>query len=881
MGKRKKVTVGYKHYVGMHLVLCHGPIDKVTRINVDEKRAWAGDGTGGTITINQPELFGGEDREGGIEGQVDIEMGGPSQGRNSYLLSAIGEAIPAFRRVVGLVLRQPYLGNSSYLKPWRARASRIHVRQEGIEQWYDEKAEIVSQAGPTEGWYTKIRVEWKNASTPRPSLGYYLDPAVGPTISNIHTNPSLNHRIQVDYQYIEFVWVTAPLVEQTVNLRLQFGNGSVSSAMRARASIRHYTDGDYEVIMPKSGSKTLADGDGWFDVRGLWPDNWFFDIPGATAASTNDMNPAHIIRECLTDPDWGMGYSEEDIDDDAFTAAADTLFAEELGMSLLWDKQNRIDEFVSEVIRHIDASLYVSRRTGKFVLKLIRNDYDVGSLILLNESNIDKIASPSRPAFGELVNSVTVNFWNTLTGKADSITVQDPAGVQMQGAVINTTMQYPGFTHLGTASRAAARDLRSLSNPYLSCTIYTGDAGRNLEVGSVFKLSWAKWGLSDTVMRVTGFALGDGKSNQVRINCVEDVFSTPLSAASIIAPPTTGWTDPSAPPTALPTGLEMLVEAPYYELVQTYGQSAVDGELATDPDLGYVVGVAARVGSAIDAKLWTNAGAGYEEVDTLDFAPSGTLTFPIGKKDPLVVLANSSGLNLIEIGTYVQMGDELARVDGVNVSTREITLGRGVLDTVPEAHEIGTRLFFWQDYAGADEEAYASGETINGKITPVSGSGQVALQDANELSLVLNSRALRPYPPGNLTINGDSYEPNSYDGELTIAWAHRDRLQQTSGTLDDHFAGDIGPEAGTTYRVRWYVGDSLDGEEDDISGTSTAIEPGSSGTVRVEVHSKRDGIYSLFAPSHSFFYTAGENIRITEDNEVRITETGDVRATED
>src|SRR3546814_4430004 len=82
-----------------------------------------------------------------------------------------------------------------------------------------------------------------------------------------------------------------------------------------------------------------------------------------------------------------MGYLESDIDDASFIAAADTLSNEGLGMSLLWDKQILIDAFIQEVIKHIDAALYVSRTTGKFVLKLIRADYDEGDLITLDRKS--------------------------------------------------------------------------------------------------------------------------------------------------------------------------------------------------------------------------------------------------------------------------------------------------------------------------------------------------------------------------------------------------------------------------------------------------------------------------------------------------------------
>ena len=55
----KSVTVGYRYYAGMHLALCHGPIDSLNRIVVGERTAWSGSLTSsGRIAIDQPNLFG-------------------------------------------------------------------------------------------------------------------------------------------------------------------------------------------------------------------------------------------------------------------------------------------------------------------------------------------------------------------------------------------------------------------------------------------------------------------------------------------------------------------------------------------------------------------------------------------------------------------------------------------------------------------------------------------------------------------------------------------------------------------------------------------------------------------------------------------------------
>ena len=138
-------TTGYQYYIGVHMVLCHGPIDGISRIIVDgTKTAWSGFSSGGKLTINKPGLFGGDDREGGIRGDVDIALGEPTQGRNSYLRARLGDDIPAYRGVVSAILRQVYIGLHPYVKPWSFVARRVFTRtSEGIPQWYSATAGIV------------------------------------------------------------------------------------------------------------------------------------------------------------------------------------------------------------------------------------------------------------------------------------------------------------------------------------------------------------------------------------------------------------------------------------------------------------------------------------------------------------------------------------------------------------------------------------------------------------------------------------------------------------------------------------------------------------------------------------------------------------------
>lgn len=897
MGKGgSKQTIGYKYYLGEHMVLTHGPADFVSAIKVDKRLAWAGQNTGSSLTIDAKKLFGGDDREGGISGKVDICMGAPDQLQNAYLISKLGSQVPAYRGVVSAILNQCYVSNNPYLKPWSFRMQRIFKAQDGEDQWYPEKAAIPVYsniiAGTNSPTYTSPIAAILAAKLGLEG-GDTLTETVNVTTQNIDIDSELNAATTVAGGLTAGITVTAnpsdilvittnhdgPYIAYSV-----WGVPSPEDAPGHTGSTHRFNvivDGDVNDT-EISGSGVLASG--YEAARAEWEamypngyvlsggssytfyvlDEPITDNTGGMSltikkypSSFNDMNPAHIIRECLTNQDWGMGYPAEDMDDSSFTTAADTLYLEGLGMSLLWDKQTLIDEFIQQVVRHIDAALYVSRDTGKFVLKLIRADYDVETLIELNESNIAKVSSPSWPAFGELLNSITVNYWDSATGNDASRTVQDPALVQMQGQVLGTTVQYPGFTNERNAVIAGQRDLRSLSSRILSCTIYADETAKDLNIGDCFKFSWAAWRVESMVMRVIGIAFGDGKNNQVRITCTEDIFTTP--DVIVVGDGGDGWIDPTQPATTVPQ--QIAFELPYHELVQFYGQTTVDSNLATNPEVGYVGAAAVRAESAINARVWTDPGSGYEEAGSLDFCAYAELTDAIDPITTVVSFSNAVDLDDAEIGIFVQFGDgaetELCVVNDIDLDLSTVTLGRGCLDTTPKAHIAGTKMFFWDPLYGVDPVEYVDGETIGVKITPTTGLGSLDVTDAVAMSVTLDQRAIRPYAPGDLRVQTESYLDGPYDGELAISWTHRDRTQQTGGTIYDHTFGDIGPEAGVEYRLTGYDPTmTLIHTEDNIVGTSTVWEPTADGYLTIKVASKRDGLDSWQSATTSFFYSS-------------------------
>lgn len=557
------------------------------------------------------------------------------------------------------------------------------------------------------------------------------------------------------------------------------------------------------------------------------------------------MNPAHIIRECLTNRLWGMGYSEGDIDDVSFLAAAQTFFDEKMGMCLLWDTQKSIEDFLKIVQQHIDAALYVDRRTGLFTIKPIRGDYDESGLLVLNPSNVDKIEDFKRPTFGELCTSVTVNYWGYLDNKTASITVQDIALEQEQGeGGNNTTVTYEGFCDPATASRAAQRDLRSLSTPLIACTIYATKVARNLRVGSVFKLTWPDYQIADVVMRVTGIAYGNGKTRRVQIKCAQDVFGYP-DDAFIVSPPT-GWVDPSGPPA--PVVYQQAFEMPYFELVRESGQTTVDSQIATNPYIGYVGAAASQPPSVnvINANVWTDDGSGYEDVASLEFCAGAVLVDPISYTDDVLNLSGLQSATLISANEWVQVGTELMGV--LSLVGNVLTVKRGVLDTTPQEHAAGSVVLAWDGLAAIDPTEYVASDIVNVKITPVNGSGVVPLGDAVAMPVNVVGRAARPFPPANVLIDGQYRPALALDLPFAVTWFGRNRIVQTGGSLIGYFDGAVTPEAGTTYNLRVYDASNVLIYSETSTGaaiTLTVAKIGSIAEAYIEIDSERDGLISM------------------------------------
>ena len=815
MAKKKKQTIGYKYFASAHFVLCHGPIDAITKISFQDKDAYLNEENANkTIYINKPSLFGGDEQSGGVQGNIELLFGHADQQKSSILQricakisNAFGGLISAYRGVCSVVFDNVYIGTAPNMPDSKWRVKRIHTRHDGQVQWYDEKSEI----NPKQYFFAPNETDWKYKSVAASDNTNYANMdksgwSIGkspfgdrdfgaPGVYGFPTKPATIIQQQtilwaesyIDINDLNQSFVFESYVDNGITLWVNGIQVLTNYNANAHYFSQNIAPSYFSLGLNRITIKCVDDG------RGVHSGNWiWFDLRlKDNTAKEADINPAHIIRECLTNQVWGIGVAESNIDDLSFTKAADMLYDEKMGMSIKWTDSTSINEFVDNIKEHINAQLYLDRVTNKWKLYLIRDDYDVADLISLNESNIRNLDFERR-TLAECVNSVTVTYWDRERAKDSTVTVQDIARIAQQSGVISQSIDYKGFTNSALASRVALRDLKTLSSTLASVSFDVDENfSESWHEGMPFKLSDESYGLSEAVMRIRTIKRGDGINNTVYVEAIEDSFSSPMQSVVEYVPPITSGDSTAKNATAI------AFEVPYIELVEQYGQDEVDAKLSNYPELGYVGMAAIRPNNQhVNASLYVDSGAGYDERTTLDFCPSASLKNDIGYMDSSFELENVAEFELLEVNHRIQINNEIMAFVSFDAVTNVITVKRGCFDTVPQKHAAGSKVFGWDNYSGIDDIEYLSGEVLSLKALTLTGSDVLELNEATAHSLALSKRAIRPYPPANVKINGE-YWLSEVAGNLELTWNDRNRLQQTGGEPLSFFDDGIVIEAST------------------------------------------------------------------------------------
>lgn len=679
-GKSSKVSIP-RYNMSIHYGICIGPVDAVEGILIGEKIAFSGVLTASTtISLIQEGLFGGIQKEGGVNGSVEVMMGDGIQVASAELASRLGDVpsnLPGFRGIVTAFFR----GN-----------------------------------GFPRGFY------WA-ASNP----------------------------------YLKTIWFKIR--------KIHSGLG-----------------GPYAAVPRLDGS------------------------PGAP-----DNNPAHMIYACFTDTNWGMGEDAARIDAAGFQAVAQVLYNEGLGLSMQWTRSGTIEDFVNQICQHINGVIFTHPRTGLLSLRLIRNDYDLDTLRTVTVDNA-RLTNFGRKGWGETVNEMKVTWTNPLNEKEETVYSQDLGNIAMQQAVISDSRNYFGVRYAWLAQLLADRDLRAASATLCSVEAEADRSFWDITPYECIKLVWPEYGISGLIMRVTNVSYGTTERPTLKLSLLEDVFSLPKVAFT--EPPSSAWVNPAQTPVNVSQA--RIIPAPAYALLQDQVSpdslaypSTLEMVLVPSPYTSGSVSYSTKLSetTASGAAVWVQV------QDTQQFAGRAQLVASLAKEATSIIAPPISAtgpspwvdsIMLIGSDTADPATLELALVTAVDSLSGNLTLLRGVLDTVPKAWAAGTRV--WSVPAGLFDPLpveLTAGQTVSVKIMTHTSLGQTDESTSPVFSDTAKARPTLPIRPANVKLNGVAFGTVSLAvGVTTLAltWAHRNRLLEDVAILP-WTGGSLTPEAGTTYVV--------------------------------------------------------------------------------
>ncbi|MCW0398779.1 hypothetical protein NB688_000593 [Xanthomonas sacchari] len=867
-------TLGYWYKLKILFGLTQGPVDAFLQMDGDDATAWSGEATTNqTIYINAAELWGGEDEQGGIRGEADIKLGGDSQEIDSWLVANLGEEHSAYRDLCTFAFKGGDWGAfNPYPKSPAFVVRRIYKGWLDDVCWYQstaaiplQESEVVEQLGPTsDGWsylvvpssntadYSTIEVDdssWSVGASPFASSDHhpYAEDGGFPLVAG--TNWPVNTKIWVR----KWFTVTSPTAfEMTifvdnfatvwVNGHLVLPRAGVGSGASAGAFMHTFTVPASALVAGSNVLALLGEDVGDYTYAA-------FNMSVSSGTRLVGMNAAHILYDSISHPTMG-GEPVDVIDDASFRVAADVFHAEGMGLVAEYNPDSEsIEDFQQRICNAAGAVMGRDPSTGLYYLEVPRGNYVISELPVLTDDDILEW-SEEPTTLDDACNQLHVKYNNPLTGDdGTTAPLQALGAIQAFGSIVTETEDRSGEVATAELSlKIGARNLRAKATPLRKFDLKTTPVTYGWRPGRYFVLRAPKRGIEEMVCLLGEKKSGTLKSGAISISCSEDVYSQPNTVyVGVTEPPPSSNQAPTVSPH------QVVLEVPYVLLLTRL--SAAD-MAALASDAGYLMALSARPTVGLYFRLMTQAGgADYTYRGQGDWCPTALLVEEAGYLTEEFTLSGESNMDQVTVGDLALVDAELCRVNAIDADAGTLTLGRGCADTTPRQHDPGSRIYFLVNYA-ADTTEYVGGDTVYAKLLTRGATALTYLGSAAALSVAMDDRQARPYPPGALLINGEVY-PSSASVSMEVTWAHRDRLTQADQLLDTT-AGSQGPEAGVTYTLRVYdtSTEALIDEQTGITGTTATSAPATDADARVEVWAVRDGMQSWQALAHVLAWRA-------------------------
>ncbi|MDR1424313.1 MAG: phage tail protein [Azoarcus sp.] len=886
MGSAKKVTIGYRYYMTLFMGLCRGPVNKLLKIVAAGKTVWSGArSTTGQWSINQPNLFGGEKKEGGISGACFLSMGdqattpgmftaylggsgtdqfyaGGGLAAESLVLvqpggsytppDPVAKNIPAFRDVVTVLYHGLISAMTPYVKPWEFQVERTTAGWDRAV-WYPETATIdlgsFNAANPAHIIYEALtNRDWGGGVDP--SL---IDDAAFRAFADIcysegfglclrwNRSGTVGNLVETIVDHIGAVYFLSPRTGLHAVVALR-GNYDA-------ATLPLYDENSGLLGVVEDENTSLMGGTNEVIVK------WTSPVDGEPRES-RERNlgmisaSGQIVSDVLEFPAIPSASL-------AARVAARELVARGGGIKKVTVRLDRR----GYVIQPGDVFRISSTRRGieNMVLRAIKIDdgtlsdaaitvtciIDVFGLPQTTYADIPKSdwVPPDMSAHPVAMRKVYEPTWRDIVLNTDAANLElvDPGSARvgvLAAKPSSAAMSFVPATRIGGGSWVIGGNPADFASCWLAISnaIAIGSAPVTLNLrafsGSTANLVvGAGIMIDDEVLRVTAVDLGNAQLTAAR-GCVDTVPAAHLSTSvawliddvNLLDELSSGVTVAVRLLTQTNSDVLALEDA----LIDTLTLTARQGR--PYPPGNFKINGNAYPASLAAGRPLTISAAAASSVDPAMPEPSDYVATDTGGEQwlwwQLSTTAVALGTITVTGGTTSGGASLAAMLNGAEV---QITTGNP-----------------------AGSPAWVStGVTLSG----VTDSGAARVFKLPDVS----ARAVRLYKTnGQVGIPGAALDAGGISfatapAALSISWSHRDRILEADQLIDTTI-GDIGPEPGTTYRLRIYNGGTLIRTYSNITGTSQiytlADEIANGGffvSLRVVLDAVRDGLYSTQA----------------------------------
>jgi len=531
-------TAAYNYYFGMDIALCHGPIDGISEIKLGDKVSLVEVGEGYVSSVGTPTGYAfhvdnvapvsQKNELDLIDGTFTFYAGTNDQNSDSYMASVVD------RSSVNSIVLQFSIEEETTGNYW--------IRNTATKKKFGSQLEIATelkaQVGDEVQFGTVNRYVNNVPTTPGPAYNNLkgviaqIDAATGDI--RVEAGSGIADQVDLDggiiyvgsteqwaagiisnYQIVPSYKGVAHLVWSSDD-RVSGGQFGQSTNIPALDVVAHRYPRPAAIL---SGSGDIA-------------------VLAVDAFGRGDANPVYCLYDLLTNETWGAGIPEKHLNTASFRSAAETVYQEGLGFSMLLDNDRDASSVSSDMLSFMGGILHQDFN-GQLTLTLNRKatEEQIEASQVLDPTNVTELISYQKQSWEETSNSVRLEYTDRLRNYKDaSAFAIDQGNVAMLGKEQNTKLRMPGCATSEVASRLAQRSLQNQSYPLTTVSVKANRSMDPVFPGDIMRFSWPDLNMDEVVFRVTGVDEGSQSAPERNITMVEDLFQYAGQASFVSGP---------------------------------------------------------------------------------------------------------------------------------------------------------------------------------------------------------------------------------------------------------------------------------------------------------------------------------------------------------